>query len=60
MIIGVIVLYGAAIREAASSNDLTKMKAVAEQAKKTIKEHGDLHVALIDLQEAIEKLEGKA
>lgn len=57
---GIIVAYGAAIREALASNDLTKMKAIEEQAKKTILEQGDIHVALIDLQEAIEKLEGKA
>lgn len=54
---GIITPYGAAIREAIASNDLAKMKAIAEQAKKTIKEQGDLSVALIDLQEAIEKLE---
>lgn len=52
------VLYGVAIREAIASNDVEKMKAVAEQAKKTIKEHGDLSVALIELQDAIAKLNG--
>ncbi|WP_103068159.1 DUF1843 domain-containing protein [Aquimarina sediminis] len=54
---GVVVLYAAGIRKAAATNDLSKMKAIAEQAKKTIKEHGDIHVALIELQEAIQKLE---
>lgn len=57
---GQVVLYAAGIREAVASNDVEKMKAIAEQAKQTIKEHGDLSVALIELQDAIDKLEGKA
>lgn len=56
---GVTVLYASGIRDAVASNDLEKMKAMAEQAKKTIREHGDLSVALIDLLEAIDKLEGR-
>jgi Domain of unknown function (DUF1843). len=50
------VLYGVAIREAIASNDLERMKAVAEQAKQTVKEQGDFSVALIELLEAIDKL----
>jgi len=56
---GVVLLYGVGIRDAIASNDLEKMKAVAEQAKQTIKEQGELTVALIDLLDAIEKLEKK-
>lgn len=54
---GVVMLYGVSIRDAIASNDLEKMKAVAEQAKQTIREQKDLHVALIDLLDAIDKLE---
>ncbi|WP_281231804.1 DUF1843 domain-containing protein [Flavobacterium gelatinilyticum] len=53
---GAIMLYAAGIREALVSNDLEKMKAVAEQAKQTVKEQGDLSAALLELLEAIEKL----
>lgn len=49
-------LYGAAIREAIASNDLAKMEAVAEQAKQTIKQQGDLAAAYLELIEAIESL----
>jgi hypothetical protein len=52
-------LYGVGIREAIASNDLEKMKAVAEQAKQTIREQKDLSAALIDLLDAIDKLENK-
>lgn len=51
--------YGAAIREALASNDLAKMEAVAEQAKQTIKEQGDLAAALLELLEAIDLLKKK-
>lgn len=54
---GFVPLYAVGIREALASNDLSQMKAIAEQAKKTIKEHGDLSAALIELQDAIGKLE---
>ena len=50
--------YGPAIREAIASNNLNKMKSVASLAEKQIKEHGDLEVALLELKEAIQKLEG--
>ncbi|MBL4605931.1 MAG: DUF1843 domain-containing protein [Flavobacteriaceae bacterium] len=56
---GVVVLYAAGIREAVASNDLEKMKAVASQAKASIRAHGDLHVAYLDLVEAIEAFKGK-
>jgi hypothetical protein len=56
---GIVVLYGVGIRDAIASNDVEKMKAVASQAKQTIREQGDLHLALLDLLEAIEKLEKK-
>jgi len=55
-IMGVTMLYAAGIREAIASNDLEKMKAVAEQAKQTVREQGDLSSALIELLEAIESL----
>lgn len=53
---GVVMLYAAGIREAIASNDLEKMRAVAEQAKQTVREQKDLHAALIELLEAIDKL----
>ncbi|MCD9575154.1 MULTISPECIES: DUF1843 domain-containing protein [Flavobacterium] len=53
---GVVMLYAAGIREAIASNDLEKMRAVAEQAKQTVREQGDLSAALVELLEAIEKL----
>ena len=52
--------YGPAIRDAIASSDLQKMKRMEQQAKKLIKNQGDLYGALIDLQEAIKKLESKA
>ena len=52
-------LYSVGIRDAISSNDLAKMKAIAAQAEQTIKEYGDLGAALLDLKDAIAKLEGK-
>jgi len=52
-------LYGVGIREAIASNDLEKMKAVASQAKETIKAHGDLSAAYIELVDAIESLSRK-
>lgn len=49
-------LYASSMRDAIASNDLERMKSVAARAKKTIVEHGDLAVALIELDEAIKKL----
>lgn len=49
-------LYASSMRDAIASNDLERMKSVAASAKKTIIEHGDLSVALIELDEAIKKL----
>lgn len=51
--------YGVAVREAIASNDLAKMESIAEQAKQIVKEQGDLSVALLELQEAIEALKNK-
>ena len=51
--------YGPAIRDAIASSDLQQMKRMEQQAKKLIKSQGDLYGALIDLQEAIKKLESK-
>ncbi len=51
--------YGVAVREALASNDLAKMEAVAKQAKQTIRDHGDLTVALLDLLDAIDSLKNK-
>ncbi|MFB9077463.1 DUF1843 domain-containing protein [Flavobacterium procerum] len=56
---GVIMPYGAAIREALASNDLAQMQAIAEQAKQTLKEQGDLAGALLELLAAIETLENE-
>lgn len=56
---GFIPMYGVAIREAMASNDLVKMEAVAEQAKQTVKEQGDISAALLELLEAIDSLKGK-
>ena len=57
LIMGVVILYGVAVRDAILTNDIEKMKAVAKQARQTIKEQGDLSAALIELEEAIAKLE---
>lgn len=51
--------YGVAIREAIASNDLAKMEAIAEQTKQIVKGQGDMHVALLELLEAIESLKKK-
>jgi Domain of unknown function (DUF1843) len=56
---GVMPMYGVAIREAIASNDLAKMEAVAEQAKQTVKEQGDISAALLELLDAIDSLKGK-
>lgn len=52
-------MYGVAIRDAIASNDLSKMEAIAEQAKQTVKEQGDLSTALIELLDAIDALKNK-
>jgi len=56
---GIMMPYGAAVREAIASNDLAKMEAVAEQVKQTVKEQGDLSAALLELLEAIDGLKNK-
>jgi hypothetical protein len=56
---GVMMPYGVAIREAIASNDLAKMEAIAEQTKQIVKGQGDIHVALLELLEAIESLKKK-
>jgi len=56
---GIMMPYGVAVREAIASNDLAKMESIAEQAKQVVKEQGDLSVALLELQEAIEALKNK-
>ena len=53
----VIVMYGTAIQQAIASGDLRKMKAVARQAEKMLKEMGNLPVALELLKLEIAKLE---
>jgi hypothetical protein len=53
---GIMMPYGAAIREAIVSNDLVKMEAIAEQTKQIVKEQEDIHVALLELLEAIDSL----
>ena len=52
-------MYGVAIRDAITSNDLSKMEAIAEQAKQTVKEQGDLSAALVELLDAIDALKNK-
>ena len=49
--------YGTAIRKAIASRNVDQMKATLDQTKQFVKEQGDLAVALVELQEAIEKLE---
>jgi len=56
---GFIPMYGVAIRDAITSNDLSKMEAIAEQAKQTVKEQGDLSAALVELLDAIDALKNK-
>lgn len=56
---GTMLPYGAAIKDAIESNSLEKMKAVREQSKRVIHEQGDLEVAFLELQDAIQKLESK-
>lgn len=51
--------YGVAIRQAIASNNLEEMRATHEQAKEFLKEQGNLEAALIELQEAIRKIESK-
>ena len=51
-------LYAVGVRDAISTNDLSKMKATLEQGKKAVRDHGDLSNALLELEEAIKKLEG--
>lgn len=53
---GIHPLYAATMRDAIASNDLAKMKAVLEQAKSMVREQADLSVALVELEEAIEKI----
>jgi hypothetical protein len=52
----VIVLYGVVIKDAIASKDLKKMKAVAAQAQKQIR---DLETGLKSLQGAMAKLTKK-
>lgn len=56
---GIMMPYGAAIREAIASNDLEKMEAIAEQTKQIVKGQGDMHAALLELLEAIDSLKNK-
>ena len=51
--------YGPPIKDAISSGSLTKMKAMLKKAKKFSEQQGNLSLAIIELQEAIEKLEHK-
>ncbi|MDG1332007.1 MAG: DUF1843 domain-containing protein [Crocinitomicaceae bacterium] len=53
---GVTTMYAASIRKAVASNDINQMKAVLEQAKKQVREQKDLAVALVELQEAIDRM----
>lgn len=53
----VIVMYGTAIQQAVASGDLKKMKAVAKQAEKMLKEMGNLPALLEILKIEIAKLE---
>jgi hypothetical protein len=53
------VLYGVVIKDAIASKDLKKMKATAEKAKQYIRDQKDVSVALLDLLDAIDKLEKK-
>jgi hypothetical protein len=52
-------LYASAIRDAIKTSDIAKMKAAAAQAKQQIKEQGDLHQALVELEAAIQKVDTK-
>jgi len=45
--------YGPAIMEAIDSKDLSKMNAALKLAEQNIKDHGDLVLSYIKLQEAI-------
>lgn len=55
----IIPLYGVPIQEAAASGDLKQMKAVARQAERHLKEHGNVSAALEALKLEIAKLEGR-
>jgi hypothetical protein len=52
-------LYAGVIKEAIATKDLKKMKAVAAKAKQYIRDQKDLGGSLLDLLDAIEKLETK-
>jgi hypothetical protein len=54
-----VMMYGPAIRNALASKNLTKMKSAAAQARQLIAQQGDLHAALIKLEDAIAKMESK-
>ncbi len=53
------VLYGVVIRDAIKSKDLKVMKATAAKASQQLRDQKDMAVALLDLHEAIAKLEKK-
>ena len=56
---GSAVLYGVSIQEAVASGDLSKMKAVAQQAESHLREWGNIPAALEALKLEISKLEKK-
>lgn len=51
--------YGVAIQQAVASGDLAKMKSVAREAEKHLKEHGNVGAALELLKLEIAKLEAQ-
>lgn len=53
-------LYAAALQEAAASGDLSKMKALAQEAQKHVAETGDVAAAYEALKLEIAKIEGRA
>jgi len=54
-----VVLYGVGIHEAIASGDLHRMKQLAAEAEKYLKEHGDVRAALEALKVEIAKAEKK-
>ena len=56
---GVIQLYGPAMREAAAKGDLEEMRSLAQQAEEHLREHGDVPAAVEVLKAEIAKAEGE-
>ena len=55
----IIPIYGVVIQDAVASGDLARMREVAQEAEKHLREQDDVRAALEALKEEIAKLEGR-